>query len=155
MQQQYVKDRDPPHSNTTSAQKGRYNLTACCKDYVGLGNRSISYYPYSSVGNTFTFDVGSVNVSFTETLARAHLKNTRLPGSPGNETKRVGRRTDVYGPDAPKIPPFRAGESIESREEYKDFTLSWVINRSFTPPYSSVGNTFTYATQWASGVEKR
>ena len=28
----------------------------CYKDYPGLGNRSISY-PYSSVGNTFTFGV--------------------------------------------------------------------------------------------------
>ena len=54
----------------------------CYKDYLGLGNRSI-FYPYSSVGATFTFDVVQVtgsnltsNVSFTETLARAHLKNT-------------------------------------------------------------------------------
>ena len=52
----------------------------CYKDYLGLGNRSI-FYPYSSVGNTFTFDVVQVtgsnltsNVSFTETLAREHLK---------------------------------------------------------------------------------
>ena len=54
----------------------------CCKDYLGLGYRSV-FYPYSSVGNTFTFDVVQVtgsnftsNVSFTETLARAHLNNT-------------------------------------------------------------------------------
>ena len=53
----------------------------CYKDYFGLGNRSV-FYPYSSVvGNTFTFIVVQVtgsnltsNVSFTETLARAHLK---------------------------------------------------------------------------------
>ena len=50
------------------------------KDYPGLGNRSI-FYPYSSVGNTFTFDVVQVTgssptsgVSLTETLARAHLE---------------------------------------------------------------------------------
>ena len=58
--------------------------TPCCKDYIGLGNRSV-FYPYSSVGNTFTFDVAQVtgsnltsNVSVTETLARAHLKNTYI-----------------------------------------------------------------------------
>ena len=52
----------------------------CYKDYPGLGNRSV-FYPYSSVGNTLTFDVVQVTdsnltskVSFTETLARAHLK---------------------------------------------------------------------------------
>ena len=56
----------------------------CCQDYLGLGNRSI-FYPHSSVPgryrNTFTFYVvqvtGSIltsNVSFTEMLARAHLK---------------------------------------------------------------------------------
>ena len=58
-------------------------LGNCYIDYVRLGNRSV-FYPYnnSSVGNTFTFDVVQVttsnptsNVSFTETLARAHLKN--------------------------------------------------------------------------------
>ena len=55
-------------------------LPACYKDYSGQGDRSI-VYPYSSVGNTFTFDVVQVtgsnltsSVSFTETLARAHLK---------------------------------------------------------------------------------
>ena len=55
-------------------------LLPCYKDYLGLGNRSV-FYPYSSViGNTFTFDVVQItgsnltsNVSFTETLARAHL----------------------------------------------------------------------------------
>ena len=47
---------------------------------IRLGNRSI-FYPHSSVGDTFTFGVVQVtgsnltsNVSFTETLARAHLK---------------------------------------------------------------------------------
>ena len=52
------------------------------ENYPGLSNRSI-FYSYSSVGNTFTFDVVQVtgsnltsNVSCTETLARAHLKNT-------------------------------------------------------------------------------
>ena len=57
-------------------------LTACCKDYLGLVNRSVCY-PCSSVGNTFTFDVVQVsgsnptsNVSFAETLACAHLKKT-------------------------------------------------------------------------------
>ena len=28
------------------------------------------------------------------------------------KTKRVGQRTPVYGTDAPKIPPFRGGESV-------------------------------------------
>ena len=84
----------------------------CCQDCPGLGNWSI-FYPYSSVGTTITFDVientGSnltSNVSCIETLARASTK-TYLPGSSGIETKRVGRRTAVYGTDAPKIPPFR------------------------------------------------
>ena len=45
-----------------------------------MGNRSV-FHPYSSVGNTFTFDVVHVtgsnltlNPSFTEALARAHKK---------------------------------------------------------------------------------
>ena len=82
-----------------------HRTTYCYKDYHGLGSRSI-FYPYSSVGNTIPFDVVQVtgsnptsNVSFTETLARAPNKKTQLPGSPGNNTKRVGQHTDVYGSD--------------------------------------------------------
>ena len=47
------------------------------------------FHPYSSAGNTFTFDVVQVtgsnlapSVSFVATLARTNL-NTHLPGSPG------------------------------------------------------------------------
>ena len=92
------------------------NFGVCYKDFAGQGNRSI-FYPYSPVGNTSTFDVkvtGSKltsDVYFRETLARASLK-TRIPGSPGNETERVGQCTDVYGPDAPNIPPFAGGKSV-------------------------------------------
>ena len=44
----------------------------------------------------------------------------------------------AYGTDAPKIPPFRGGESVVR------ITLGWVFDRSFTPiPGSSVGNTST------------
>ena len=64
---------------------------------------------YSSVGNNFTFDVVedsgsnlSLNVSFTETLARTSPKSYP-PASPGIETKPVGQRTAVYGTDAPTI----------------------------------------------------
>ena len=74
---------------------------------------------------------------FIETLVRASLK-THLPGSPGNETKRVGWRTDVDNTDAPNIPPFRGGDSATR------ITLGWVIDRSFTLiAQYQVGNTFT------------
>ena len=56
---------------------------SCYKDYLGPGNRSV-FYLYSPAKNTFIFDVVQVitgsnltsNVSFTETLALAHLKNS-------------------------------------------------------------------------------
>ena len=90
--------------------------------------------PGRSVGNTFTFDavedtdsIPTSNISIIETLARASLENTHLPGSPGTETKRVGQLTALYGTDAPKIPPFRGMESVIR------ITLGWVIDRSFTP----------------------
>ena len=96
-------------------------IRQCYKDYPGMGNRSI-FYPYSSVGNTFTSDVVQVtgsnltsNVYFIETLARASLK-PHIPGSPSNETKRVGQRADVYGFDAPKHPAVQRGA-----ECYKDY----------------------------------
>ena len=118
----------------------------CYKDYPGLGNRSV-FYPCSSVGNSITFDVVQVtgrtslltsNVSFTETLPRAHLKkHTHLPGSPGNETNRVGQRTDVCIRFRRRKDPAvqRGGEC------YKDYP--GLGNRSVCYPYSSVGNTFT------------
>ena len=55
----------------------------------------------------------------------------RIPRSPGNETKRVGQRTDVYGFDAPKFLPFTEGKSVIR------ITPGWVMDRPFTP----IGNT--------------
>ena len=88
------------------------------ENYLGLGNRSI-FYSYSSVGNTFTFDVVQVTSSnltsiviFTETLARANLNKTHIPGSPGNETKRVGQRTDEYSSDDPKTRRSEGGKGL-------------------------------------------
>ena len=74
-------------------------------DIVHATRKNIGILPLPvahSVNNTFTFDVVQVTgsnltsiASFTETLAaRASLK-THFPGSPGNETKRVGQRTVV------------------------------------------------------------
>ena len=60
-------------------------LGSCCKDYPGLSNRSV-FYPYSSGGNTITFDVVYVagsnltpNVYFIETLARAYKHISLVP----------------------------------------------------------------------------
>ena len=84
-----------------------------------------------------TFDVvedtGSnlaLNVSFTQTLARASLntEHIHLPGSPGIGTKRFGQRTAVCGTNAPMIPPFKGGGSVT-----RITSLGWVIDRSFTP----------------------
>ena len=46
---------------------------------------------------------GVEDVSFTETLARAHLKkHISLDPQVGNETKRIGQRTDVYTVPTPQ-----------------------------------------------------
>ena len=110
-----------------------------------MGSRSV-FYPISSLGNNFTFYVVQVtgsnltsSFSFIETPARASLK-THLPGSPSNGTKRVGQRTDVYGSDAAKIPPFGGGERVLR-------IYTGLGSRSICYPYSSVGNTFTIACE--------
>ena len=81
-----------------------------------------------------------MRVTLTEASPRVASLKTDPPGSPGYETERVGQRPDVYlvyGSDAPKIPPFRAGEE----SCFKDYPR--LGNRSIFYPYSSVGNTFT------------
>ena len=67
-----------------------FGLAAVIRITLGLGcNRSV-FYPYSSVGDTFTFDIVedtvsnlTSNVSFIETLACVSQR-THLLGSPGN-----------------------------------------------------------------------
>ena len=105
----------------------------CYKDFPGLGDRSV-FYPYSSVGNTFTFDVVedtasnlTSHVYFIETLARASL-NTYLPGSPGIETKWVAQRVAVYD----TVTSQRSLLS-EWRMLRGYIALAWVIDRYFTP----------------------
>ena len=104
----------------------------CYKDCPGLGIRSI-FYPFCSAGNTLTFDVvkdtGSnltSNAYYIETLGRAPVK-AHLPGSAGIATKRVGKRSVVYGTDAPKLSLFRGGQCVIR------ITLGWIIDRNFTP----------------------
>ena len=65
----------------------------------------------------------------------AGIPKTHLPGSPGNETRRVGQRTHVYGSDAPKIPPFRGGDSVI--KDYPELGKS-IDPLSFTPIAQSV-----------------
>ena len=123
----------------------RGKTAVCYKDYPGLGNRS-KRYPYSSVGNTFTFDVvkdtGSnltSNDSFIETLARASLQ-TYHPDYPNRYWNEAGRsaygRTRYRNPQNPAVQ--RGGEC------YKDYPGDYLGlgNRSIFYPYSSVGNIF-------------
>ena len=115
----------------------------CYKYYLGLGNRSI-FCPYSSVGNTITFDVvedtGSnlvSNVSFIEALACPSLNACIFPVSQlVIEAKRGGQCTAVRGIDAPNIPPIRGGGECCT-------DCPGLGNRSTFYPYSSVGNIST------------
>ena len=125
---------------------GQRGSGTCCKDYPVLGYRSV-FYPYSSVGNTFTSGIGedtcsnlASDVSFLENACACGPEtDTRyLPGSPGSETKRVGQRTDVYVADAPQIPPFRGGESVVRN------ILGWVTDQSFTPKAQKETPSHTY-----------
>ena len=123
------------------------------KDYPGLGNRSM-FYPSSSY--TFTFDAvedtGSnpaSNVSLEETLARSGSPlKTYLPGSPGNETKRVGqahRRIRFRRP--------RRSRRSEGGKSFIRIALGWVIDRFFTlAPSPSVAGCRWH--RWSEDVDE-
>ena len=117
-------------------------LEECYKDHPGLGDRSI-VYPYSSVGDTFTFDAvedtGSnlaSNVSFIGTLARASL-NAYVVGSSGIDIagKSANGRIRYRRHKDPAVP--REGECCKDHPG--------LGNRSIFYSGSSVASTFTRA----------
>ena len=119
---------------TSPSQSTIFIVSIVIRITLGLGNRSI-FHPYSSVGDTFTFDVdGRTRV---RNSLRTFLSQKRLRVRPLKHISlvpqvlkmtRVGQRTAVDGTDAPNIPPLR-----ERGERVMKVTLGWVIDRSFTP----------------------
>ena len=109
-----------------------------CVIRISLGwaiDRSFTPIAPYTIGNTSTFIWRRRGQGFESHIERFFYRSAwacvpehiYLPGSLGIETKRLGQRAAVYGTDAPKIPPFRGGESVTR------ITLDWVIDRYFTP----------------------